>query len=445
MDGREIPDRERKKYFKILSNHSAPPSGSKYSQENITKLAEESKKRKRSEAFAIKKSCQRVQRHEALQSSLSGVCLGRELGLQPRSILSKDGWARASACSIQNPIIVAESYGNTEILHFDLDPLRRELYVGLSNFVLDKIIPLPPSRCKDVYTESEGTSTKYHIRERIHVMSSPISSVNLSPVSRTLVTTSTGSDKAPTIHLATAPFIDTVAEIYQLPDYADVCAAALSPPIGMSYDEIIAIGGSIGLMTLQRTGHSGWTASQSLTVPNVRALAWLSPTALAVGLRNSSIYIWDSRSRGHRMCLKNPNPSTGATASVSSLRRADDPTRLVVAGLSNSLSILDIRMPRTKGRHGTSQPVVQFDYSNSTYFGLGLDVNSELGLVAAGDEHGAIQLYSMQTGATLKSFPCSPEMYVQRNMSHCIRFLEDDRGKPKIMASLGKEILEFGW
>lgn len=54
------------------------------------------------------------------------------------------------------------------------------------------------------------------------------------------------------------------------------------------------------------------------------ALDWLSPSVIATGFRNSSVGLYDVRSRGFAMRIKHPR-------SVGQVKRVDE-NRLVVAG-----------------------------------------------------------------------------------------------------------------
>ena len=136
-------------------------------------------------------------------------------------------------------------------------------------------------------------------------------------------------------------------------------------------------------------------------------------------------------------------------SAVTALRRADDATRLVVAGLRSELALLDLRMPRAeptaRGPRPPSLPVLAFDYANEANAALGLDVQPELGLVAAGDENGAVRVYSLRTGETLREFVAEGGRDGERFRSHCVRFVEDEQGEMRIMAALGKTVMEFAW
>lgn len=66
------------------------------------------------------------------------------------------------------------------------------------------------------------------------------------------------------------------------------------------------------------------------------ALDWLSPTTVVLGGRNGQIRLFDTRAKGSSHILTHPQ-------CVTKLRRADDQTRIVCAGLQDSLFLYDIR------------------------------------------------------------------------------------------------------
>ena len=291
-------------------------------------------------------------------------------------------------------------------------------------------------------TSSVNSPPSYYCHtKRIYPLNSRISSMNISPASRTLVTTTMGSSRPPIIHLTTHTDLTGISELYAPHDITTIWTSAPSPSSAPT--ETIAVGTSNALLTLTRTSSAGWTTAKPLGLPSdAQALTWLSPTTLALGLRNASIHLWDARSRGHRLCLVN-------RSAVTALRRADDATRLVVAGLRSELALLDLRMPRAeptaRGPKPPSLPVLTFDYANEANAALGLDVQPELGLVAAGDENGAVRVYSLRTGETLREFVAEGGRDGERFRSHCVRFVEDERGEMRIMAALGKTVMEFAW
>lgn len=99
------------------------------------------------------------------------------------------------------------------------------------------------------------------------------------------------------------------------------------------------------MMLFERSPAGDWNSSTALhRDSDVLALDWLSPTTIALGERSGKIILYDTRSRGHSHILTNPFP-------ITRLKRADDPTRLVCAGIQNSLFLYDIRSRDTFSKH----------------------------------------------------------------------------------------------
>lgn len=105
------------------------------------------------------------------------------------------------------------------------------------------------------------------------------------------------------------------------------------------------------------------------------------------------------------------------------------------------------------------KPVVKFRYNNTVY-PLGMDVNHELGLVAAGEENGNIGIWSLRNGQRVRTL-CRDEMGGRngevvgkrtgevvevKDLVRCLRFVDDEfGGPPRLMASAGSKIVEWAW
>jgi hypothetical protein len=212
------------------------------------------------------------------------------------------------------------------------------------------------------------------------------------------------------------------------------------------------------------------------TYSDVLALDWLSPHLLAAGLRDASVMLYDIRAQSG---IKRMKHSGGITA----LCRADDDTGtlFLCAGMASQLALYDLRALRDTdaagsynktqmiktphyaesqkraydrsayksiGSHETqdmplAQPLIKFEYENA-YDMLGLDVSPELGVVAAAETGGHLRLSSLRTGRTIKRWKLSQDAGGE-NKIRCMKFVEDERGVPKLMASCGPRIVELAW
>ncbi|EON61814.1 hypothetical protein W97_01031 [Coniosporium apollinis CBS 100218] len=205
-----------------------------------------------------------------------------------------------------------------------------------------------------------------------------------------------------------------------------------------------------------RHAHFDWTGSKTAeTKSDVLALDWLSPNLLAAGLRNASVMLYDMRSGGSALRLRHNGVVTG-------LRRADDETRLVVCGFPDALCMYDLRMSREpeapqpgqsgKGKRDRQKPkmpptapLLRFEYSNKYRYPLGFDVNAEVGLVAAAEDNGRIQLYSLQSGKRVAGVPEVQGNRAEPHQIKCLRIVETlDRGT-KVLAGVGARIVELAW
>jgi hypothetical protein len=86
-----------------------------------------------------------------------------------------------------------------------------------------------------------------------------------------------------------------------------------------------------------------------------------------------------------------------------------------------------------------AQPVLRFEYDNA-YDMLGMDVCAELGMVAAAETGGYMRMSSTRTGKTTKRWKLSK---TEDEKIRCVRFVEDEVGVPKLMASCGSRIVEL--
>lgn len=109
--------------------------------------------------------------------------------------------------------------------------------------------------------------------------------------------------------------------------------------------ESLAVAASRSLRLFTRSPAGDWNSSVAVeTDVDVMSLDWTSPTTVAFGKRNGKICIYDTRSGGVSTLLTHPFP-------VVKLKRADDPTRLLCAGVQDSLFLYDTRSRSTFSKH----------------------------------------------------------------------------------------------
>ncbi|KAJ4348653.1 uncharacterized protein N0V89_010031 [Didymosphaeria variabile] len=239
--------------------------------------------------------------------------------------------------------------------------------------------------------------------------------------------------------------------------------------IPQSGTESLAVAASSSLLLFERSPTGEWNSSTALQRDtDILALDWLSPTTIILGERSGKILLYDTRSKGHSHILTNPFP-------ISKLKRADDPTRLICAGVQDSLFLYDIRSRDTFSQHAQghysdkffndqypgfhrrqkrkkmkhtaaanwSQPIVSFQYANPDDLYLDIAVQPDLGLIAAAQDvnsSAAIKIYNMWTGKLLKEIPQQSPVKVH---IRCLRFMQDSNDDPELWSSWGGSVVKM--
>jgi len=208
------------------------------------------------------------------------------------------------------------------------------------------------------------------------------------------------------------------------------------------------------------------------------ALEWISYTTVALGCRDGTIRLYDTRSGGSSHVLTHPAP-------IAKLKRADDETRLICSGLNDTLFLYDIRSPRLsrnssrktfnydnhhyneeyfknlypthrdshkrrklnhKAFKNWSQPVMTFAHLNRDELELDIDVHPRLGLLAAAQdttEGTVIRISNIWTGKSVKEIdPGSTHQAKIRSL----KFIESGfDGNVDLWSCWGGGIAKFGW
>ena len=92
-------------------------------------------------------------------------------------------------------------------------------------------------------------------------------------------------------------------------------------------------------------------------------------------------------------------------------------------------------------------PLLSFEYDNAYKAPVGFDLHAEFGIMAAADENGRIQIYSLRTGKKIWSLEDKgiTARSTTEDWIRCIRIVEDEQGRPKMFASIQDRIEEFAW
>lgn len=290
----------------------------------------------------------------------------------------------------------------------------------------------------------EAFSADLMVRPRSRITSVSLSSANIA------MATVFGDATRAAVHLVTLsnPQPDTAAlnestVIYERRDEESIWTSSANPFLCAS-ESLFAVGMS-SQVVLYAAGHSRWSDAQALRrLPgDAFSIDWLSASSLAVGQRGGYITLWDTRSDGSALRLRHPSNVTGL--------RCVDANMLVACGIQDALAMYDLRMPRVGNPDKSlpaSQAVVRYAYKNRDVPGRGFDVDARHGLVAAVDGQNAIQLYSLQTGASLSlpPFQTAASLWppAVRPPVSCLQFTEMG-GEDVLLASRGGRLVALRW
>ncbi|KAL5116700.1 hypothetical protein ACEQ8H_005449 [Pleosporales sp. CAS-2024a] len=504
MNGQAIPgfywDPEKKKYFKIQSATASRDGNLLYSASNLRKQQRDERVQSVTSA-----RIQRARKERVVRINVNNVmhtCLEREIGARRRSHYVQSAWPDACAFGLARRNMVVERPPNTLIRRFDRDPVSKTLYVveGDNRIKRRRIhntdrLSLPGH--EDDYMQRLPLD-EYALEpwDELHRTTSTVSSLTYLPATGALATTTYGSDRPPVVYLSDperdGPY---VGQQFTPKGCATIWGAAARPvafdhspsltnTVAASHVEQLAVAASSSMMVFTRSESGSWDATRprSLLETDVLALEWISYTTMALGCRDGKIRLHDTRSGGDSHILTHPHP-------VSRIRRADDPSRLLISGLHDSLFLYDLRSPRNHHRpehynntdsmeienlypsaartfakrrkihhrlaalQHSSHPVLTIPHANMDDLELDVDVHARLGLVAASqhsDSSTAIRVSNLWTGRTVKELKREEGVKAAGGGERirCVRFMEDDEadgGGVSLWADWNGGIASFGW
>jgi hypothetical protein len=510
MNGQAIPgfywDPEKKKYFKIQSATASRDLDLKYSAQNIRK-----KERDERVQSVTRARIQRARKERVVRTNVDNVtqaCIEREIGARRRSFFVQSTWPDACMYGVcTRPKTIVDRPAGALIRRFDRDPISKTLYVveGDNRIKRRRVHtkdgpPLPSQDLDEDGYLQDLPLNEYSFEpwDELQKATSTVSSLTYLPASGALATTTYGSDRPPVVLLSDperdGPY---VGQLFTPKGCAAIWGAAARPvsfehspasnnTVAASHIEHLAVAASSSMLifTLSQSGSWNPQIPVSSLETDVLALEWISYTTIALGCRDGKIRLYDTRSGGSSHILTHPHP-------VSKIKRADDPTRLVVSGLQDSLFLYDIRFPRMSrasstapssghgshynkeymenlypgGRNHTkrrkmnriafkhwSQPVLTIPHANIDDLELDIDVHPRLGLVAAAqnqDSSTAIRVSNIWTGKTVKEFKRDTTKSGSGKAGDRIRTLkfidDEDNGGVSLWAGWNGGISRFGW
>ncbi|KAF2652836.1 hypothetical protein K491DRAFT_760114 [Lophiostoma macrostomum CBS 122681] len=483
MDGRELPgfywDSEKKRYFKVLPGYKAPPDA-KYSKENIKKQREADKAKMKEDSHLRQRRKQTVMVPRD-KSRLHRVYHDGEIGHRRRSYYQQHVWPSACASQLESHRVL-ESHA---IKYFAGENTSKTIYTVIGEVAVYSQNPAEVPVGADYGGKVRQHDNRhwslrpfpYHATA-IARMTSPVSSINSLPSSGGLVVTTLGAERPPVVYL-TDPERDGpyVGQQFTPKSCPTIWTSSPRPNFSVSDSnsvsetttEHIAVGASTNLLLFSRAPGGNWDSKTVLqSKSDLLALEWLSPNTICTGHRNGRIQIYDIRAKGSARVLRHPAP-------ITQIRRADDFTRLVCAGLCNTLTMYDLRkaqaateaearLPhkerkRKRDRKGktnwklpfphSSNYTVRYAYKNADVQGLGMDVCPKLGLVAAADEENRLNVWNMYTGQVVKKYKSvdqtEPERPAEPKRIRCVRFVEDEDGDTSLWATSEGSVMKYGW
>lgn len=231
------------------------------------------------------------------------------------------------------------------------------------------------------------------------------------------------------------------------------------------------------IFTRSQAGSWASTTPVSSLETDVLAVNWISYTTIALGCRDGKIRLYDTRSGGSSHILTHPHP-------IAKIKGSDDPTRLLVSGLHDSLFLYDIRfiqaasssahynkeymetlypggrntskrrkMTRVAQRHWSS-PILTIPHSNLDDLELDFDLHPRLGLVAAAqnsDSGIAVRVSNLWTGRIVKEFKKEGMAEGKKGRNGCgrirkVKFIDDEtNGGVGLWTVWNGAIAKFSW
>ncbi|KAI8943361.1 hypothetical protein NX059_001376 [Plenodomus lindquistii] len=517
MNGQPIPgfyyDEAKKKYFKIQSANASRHLDLRYSAENIRKRERVDKIKEAAAARVSKTRKERVVRHHA--NNLTNTCIEREIGLRRTSAILHRLWPNACMYGYAPlPHIAMPRPTRTTVRYFQHDPTDSYLFaVHGDNLVawhaplhsLDEASTEDGSQSVQstepyatAFTGSEShssNSSMYTLEDRsneVALMTSPVSSLNLVPGTGALVVTTYGSHSPAVVHLSdpvrgqiivsqqyTPKDCSTIWDSAPRREHFESSTSRVSTMI-----EQVAVATETSLLMFTR--NLSWDfkfALQNVESP-LLSVDWLDYNTVAMGCRNGKVLLYDDRANGSSHILTHPN-------TVTKIKRADDRTRVICAGLNNTMHLYDIRMARPTStrqqgsfnstttshyneayfsnlevsapRRGKkrrrfdyanaqkwSQPVLTFRHSNIDVTTLDIAVHEELGLIAAAQDEQtdvAIRVSNIWTGEVVREFKREkPSVEKQESLPiRCLRWDGRAVGSVKLWANWDGGLGRFHW
>ncbi|KAF2836960.1 hypothetical protein M501DRAFT_211401 [Patellaria atrata CBS 101060] len=459
-------DEEQDRYFKIQSSGLATPNQSKYVLDEVLKVKRAREKRKLQDEFVAQQQISTVKRAQHLRpTTATTAALAHEQDCYSKPSPRKLAYVSSFSASLKTFPRYVTKNSLVRLEGFAHDELTDAVFLALSTTIPRNHYWVACDTAHQFAVNSPRW-TSHLVRTELQYFVKRKDQVDFSPSTGTLILSGGGGagSEIYLTHLSESDRMRPNFDLWQAsiatllrPDVSSIRSLAVNPfrTTNSSYasTEKIIAGASDCLLSITSTGYGTWDTSRSIrTHSDVMAVSWLAEEIAMAGCRDGTIFLWDSRSQGH-------HPRIHHRSVISSLKRGDNESRIVVCGLENSLDMYDLRMmkhlqpnqsSRKKSKKGiyplpkepATEPYLSFDYDNNTARSLGMDVCGELGLVAAADQNGFIQIYSLQSGEAVRSVAVGT-----KDDRHCssLRWVRDKQSGWKIMCNDDSSVYNLEW
>lgn len=433
---REIPgffyDTVKRKYFKIESSRTAPPS-SRWSSESVKRQKVEKQQATKQELIVARRKLL-VRRSQVLQDPLLGGLLERNFGRHSRD-LQVDSWARTlhpRGClrlhqkqrSANNfPATIESSNLDHLVVTNQTDGKGRITTFGATHTGTIQGRYMPTDDYGSILDDDHYQDGDYYYTNLAKVVSyeSPVSAMKYHEPSNTVLMTSHAPRESTSITIFAPDILDISNTRTGLQDGTNFHRAGPPPtpnltmntcePAPVGSELLAVLGTNRGILKLSsEMDRLKWVndpeqSSNGKSTNDVLSLSFMpkNPHVIFAGSRDSRVSWVDLRAPEGGQCGRIRHRS-----SVAHVRGINE-HQVLAAGPKSAMSIYDIRFAqRPSMKKVRNMPLVRFsDYSNTASIQIGLDVDLELGVVAAATEDraqaqdGRLYLYSLNTGKQL--------------------------------------------
>ncbi|QSZ34532.1 hypothetical protein DSL72_006126 [Monilinia vaccinii-corymbosi] len=455
----EIPgyyyDDEKRKYFKIQAN---APSSSAYSSQDVKrrKIDDENKK---AQSLAVQRNIGRIRRARILEAPIAGGFLSVGFGQSNLRAVStsvyaqnliKTGDTALRRCGGKHLFVVMPQRSGSSI-RFSMAKGHK-----IEHFSADWRTKADGHPMKNVFENNMtkwGTSVPFFQTVEygdVDYIRPQITSFSANETTEHIVTTWSGAPADRGIAISSHPNIvagqqrysERITDILLGPGTTqgkvDILSSTSSPP---SSQDMFAIGSSEGILVIDKHLDMSWIRGEPSknTFENyqnhprdVFALAYLPNhrDILLAGERSGIFNIIDLR-------LPRFGPAAEKvqhTSCIAHIKPLDD-NRILVAGCASDLCQYDRRFIKLKtdrplfstARAIPTRPFLTYpDYRNNGIVKTALDVDLELGIIAAVDDSSTLKLFSLHGGKVLSGFN-----FKTRSTLECVKFVQDEPYKSK--------------